>query len=497
MPTLKSLVAERKIRRGEQFLQTLEARAGLTRCGKDWLIASLDPMHDTRLDNLEGWPDLETASSVVRCIKQSVTVATNQGASANWDCHVVQWPWLDSLNSKRWLRSGASGANRILDTPLGTFNAGGLQIYGMPADGDLDITAGGIAELTIDPEFSQGPGRVVGMGFEVVNTTAEISQQGLVTVYRQNQPHPFPTTFSTITAGGVVDVPFTGHLVVSPPVDTATALLIPGSRQWKAKEGCYVVQSFVGQDNPPLTVNYEAPIISTQDDDCASVNSSQVYAPATGLLGTTGQAGINVATKIYPIHMGGAIFTGLSASTTLTINWVVYYETFPNPSEQGILVLATPSAPYDPVALELFSHTLMKMPVGVPAIENAEGDWFDGLMTFIRDAAPIAAPILAGFNPAFGLAASAAGSMAGSYLTPPGAVARPPPLPARDASYVAAQRQLIRSEVKAEKNYKKRVKKKAKKRAARALAAEDRTVAKKMSQAEQRRLMNKLMREGY
>jgi hypothetical protein len=376
--TINPLVASKlsnKIVRGEHIFSQLENSLGLTECGRDWLIAALDPMHDSRLTKLDGWPDVEGSASVVCCVKQSVTVASNQGATANWDCHVVQWPYFDALNSRKWNRTD----NRVISAPVGNFNTGGLQVYGKASDGSpLDISVGGLAELTLDTDFSQGTGRLVGAGFEVVNTTAEISQQGLCTVYRMNQPKMEPSVFITETTGSVPDLPVSAQTLRLPPTLLSDALLIPGSRQWKAKDGCYVVQSFVGQDNPPQTVGFTAPVILPNDDvpggEGANVGGIAI-APAAG---TTigGAVGINIATKIYPIHMGGAIFTGLSAATTLTINWILYYEVFPTPTQQEMLVLSTPSATWDTVALNLYSKVVSQLPVGVQASDNASGDWF-------------------------------------------------------------------------------------------------------------------------
>jgi hypothetical protein len=330
---------------------------------------------------------------------------------------------------------------------------GALQVYGTAAGVNLDVTvpAATVGQIPLGNTISQGSGRVVGMAFEVVNTTAEIAKQGQTTVYRQPQSHPTGDTWISATVAPVIDIPFSAHAIRSPPINQAQAMLYPGSRQWMAKEGCYVVQTFVGQDNPPQVVRYDQPVViqnPTQEDFAAATNAYTVLAPLTGQMipGANGM-GMNVATKIYPLHMGGAIFTGLSSTSTLTLTQNVFYETFPSTAETDILVLATPSAQYDPIALEIFSHCLSSMPVGVPASDNAEGSWFDGLMSIIRDVAPIAAPILSAFHPAFGIGAVAAGRMADSYLVAPNANRKPkmkplPPLPPPKLS-MAQKRQVL------------------------------------------------------
>ncbi len=85
---------------------------------------------------------------------------------------------------------------------------------------------------------------------------------------------------------------------------------------------------------------------------------------------------IQACGRVHPFHQSGAIFTGLSFNTTLTLNLNVYYESFPSMSDPNILALAKPSAIYDPCALELYSRVLQELPVGVPVRENGLGDWF-------------------------------------------------------------------------------------------------------------------------
>jgi hypothetical protein len=165
-------------------------------------------------------------------------------------------------------------------------------------------------------------------------------------------------------------------------------MLLPGTRQWKAADGVYIAVPFVGQDNPPLSADYIQPLIQhdgTVEDTVTYVQDAFVannvgllsvptfndYALTTGVITST-----CVAQHLFPQHQTGAIFTGLSATSTLTLTVNYYLESFPGPAEPGILVLATPSAQYDPVALELFSHCLGTLPVGVPAGDNIMGSWF-------------------------------------------------------------------------------------------------------------------------
>jgi hypothetical protein len=119
--------------------------------------------------------------------------------------------------------------------------------------------------------------------------------------------------------------------------------------------------------------------------------------------------GIQQATKLYPIQQVGAFFQGLSEETTLSISMNVFVETFPTVAEPEILVLATPSACYDPVALQIFSNALSVLPVGVPAGFNPFGEWFTDIVSTLSDWLTVPATAL---NPVLGAGVGVAGKMA-------------------------------------------------------------------------------------
>jgi len=99
----------------------------------------------------------------------------------------------------------------------------------------------------------------------------------------------------------------------------------------------------------------------------------------------------------------GAYFTGLSPTTTLTINWNVLIERFPSAADADLVVLAKPSPRYDPTALELYSLCMQNMPVGVPVKENGLGDWFMKVIGRARDIVMPALRIGSAINPKIGL----------------------------------------------------------------------------------------------
>jgi len=269
--------------------------------------------------------------------------------------------------------------------------------------------------------YLTGEYRIVGMGFEVINTTAELNVQGLVTVYRQpvanidSAKSVLVTTGSISNSGGVNSTYVFGYpdvlLSNAPPVTPGEALLLEGSKQWKAKDGAYVVSTFNSSENPPGQ-NSTSPILHLSALDPAvaagvnwvyitpssgiNVPSSFAPAPITGnpavtpnnfqlvLLPTGG-------VWMQPFNGSGAYFTGLSNSTTLQLNAIYYIERFPTQQDTDLVVLARNSCRGDNIALDLYSEIVKEMPVGVPQRMNGMGEWFADA---VSSAADFISPVL-------------------------------------------------------------------------------------------------------
>jgi len=393
------------------MMELLVERDVLTPSGKDFLIAALDPMHDNQLKELQGWPDVETASSVVRCIKQTQSISGKVGGG-NWDLSLDLYPFLDNLPSQVYDRTNNTIVKRATPAP---FSIGGLCGYRLAPGAPLDITSTPEFQTVLNDVYSKGAGRIVGLGIEVVNTTSALNKQGQVTVWRQsNGSNLAESTYSLTGATGAFLGPASVIPIQSPPLSSADAMLIPGSRQWAAEDGCYIVAPFVGQDNPPTLVNYDQPTVMLGTSADGTFNAvGPVPSPYANTAAITYPVPLDTwtarPTRVYPLHQCGAYFQGLSEQTTLAITMNVYIETFPTVSEPDILVLATPSAEYDPKALQIFSHALSQLPVGVPAGWNVFGDWFTDIVSTLSDWFVGPATLA---NPAIGAGVAAAGALA-------------------------------------------------------------------------------------
>lgn len=420
-------VTRDRVTRGEKILQAMVGRQGLTQSGHDFLLAALDPMHDTQLKDLQGWPDVECSSSIVRCVKQTIQVQVPSSlAAGNWDCSAVLWPFFNATSMGLTTRVND---RIVLPNPGLAHSHGGLTIYASVSGQPIDysgISLPPLASLVLDDSYSSGAQRIVGVGIEAVNTTSDLYRQGQVTVYRQSN-NTFASNDIQINLNGLPIGFYSGTFLSAPPSTLPEVMLIPGSRQWKAADGAYCVASFVGQDNPPKVVDYIQPLIlssvipdqtfnlpdGTYPSSSNSVNTQNVIAANPFGVGSPTPAYYQaVPQRLVPLHQSGIFFTGLSPQTTIAFTLNVYVETFPTIAEPSILVLATPSATYDPLALQIFSECLASLPVGVPAGMNPFGEWFAEV---VSKASNFLTPVLSAINPALGLASNAAGELARSY----------------------------------------------------------------------------------
>jgi len=387
------------VARSERVLNAIGSRVGLTECGRDWLIASVDPYHDTPL-NVTGYPDTNEAASVVQVIKLSSTLVAP--GSANWDAHIHQFPWLGSTgNPQTKILAGTDSGSTFTITGSPTQSNTywtGLSIDCVPsASPTFHYTNTTITQpfnSALQPYLSN-EFRVIAMGFEVINTTTDVNIQGLVTTYRYPMPDldsaktlPIFQSNTNALALGFQDVLRT----VAPPDTPNTALLLEGSRQWKAKEGCYCVGT-LNSSEIPTGVNNCGVIIGLSPTD-------PIYAGSQSAISTPTNAGTSTIpsspafsltvfgapeSNMTKFNHFGAYFSGLSAATTLQVNTIYIVERFPTSQETDLVVLAKPSCRADHAALELYSEVSRMMPVGVPQRMNGLGEWFSDAVSAASD----------------------------------------------------------------------------------------------------------------
>jgi len=441
---------------GERVLKAISDKLGVSDAGRAWITAAIDPYHDTALD-VCGYPDTEESACIVQVVKSSYTIAAPSSAgSGNWDAHISSFPWLLPTTLVGISDPGANLGAILITAESLAGGLGGLMVDTVPTTTPPTptfqmVTSGSpswvnLDSATITPFIPfEGEWRQIAVGFEVINTTSDLNVQGLVTTYAS--PFPQRASKSVLSAervvAGSLPIIVSGSIEVLIaslcPTTTATAMLLPGSRQWKAKEGAYVVPRLNTQD---LAVGTDstAVVLDSNSDPISPFSIAGTVGTANNIPNSapvfTYQTIRNVPIAMSDFNWGGAYFTGLSNSSVLTVNITRYIERFPsiqNPLDAQLVVLAKPPAKYDPQAMELYSVVSSMMPTGVPQRMNGFGEWFREAVQEARNAI---APALAAIPHPLAQAAAGAlrvgGSIADSYSK---AAPMVPNVPAVGATY--------------------------------------------------------------
>lgn len=426
--------------RADKVFAQVSAASGLTRDGAEWLKQALDPFHDTMTRPI-GYPDTTASASVVQCIKQSYPITCPTGVPGNWDCNIVMMPWLSATTALASTTNGAGGVGNGLaqiNAAAGGPLCGGVQVIAAASGTSLAISTPNSTTYTNQPQtipttYLQGNSRCVGMAMEICNTTSDLNRQGLATVYRipvpQNDDGSTVDIKSFITAD---TTSFTGAASIiympQPPVNIAAAQLFAGTKAWAAEKGSYNVATLNTPDVPALGVSFTQPVMYATAASDATVFMQTISRNNSNAVANVGLAQVP---GVYwtEFDMSGTFFTGLSNSTTLTVNYIVYIERFPTQDDLDLIVSAKASPQYDIRALELYSEVAQNVPVAVCFDENDSGGWWDGIVGAVKSVvgmssgvAKLAAPILSSIpHPAvqgFGHAAQAIGSF-GDYFDQP------------------------------------------------------------------------------
>ncbi len=413
-------------------LDTLVGDKVITPEGKNWFIEATDPFHDNRV-TLTGYPDTNVAASLVQCVKKTQTFMKPSALPAgNWDTNIVLWPnpvqfpvggsnQIESWACSTVTTGRAGHINQdVNNTNSGTiqpYHLGGVSAFsaksGDPTYGTSDVltTDGTALSLGLDESYLTGSARVIGMGFEVVNTTSQLYKQGQVTCYRQPTPD-----CSRMPAWGLTKVQsgpsyYQGYGSVyslkQPPATQQQAMLLEGTVQWGAEDGCYAIATMNSMHNPAKQSEPQL-IVSWQDDWSQQTGPGLGIGTKIQVFGGWANYAVTPVTHIAPYNLSGAYFTGLSPETTLSVTVVWYIQRFPDPFETDLSVIAYPSPGYDPMALELYARAMKHLPVAVKQGDNPLGEWFKSVASKV---AKVAAPVLktiAPAHPALGMLATGA-----------------------------------------------------------------------------------------
>jgi len=325
--------------RGKDPMRGLCQSRQITSEGCDWLKFALDPFHDLQLDNMKGYPDVNTEPTVIVKIRQAAEISAPAGLvdnwpGSNWDCHIALSPidWAKPTGVVTETGLGSAEGYNIAATvfpqgstdsaqsypagflrnvggdpvtavsPWVTGRLDGLMINSVPAGapqgGDMTYTPGhcpkeagngyALNNIVLDnyldfDETDLGVYRLVYSGFEVVNTTAQIYKQGACTVYEYG--HSYETSQvsgakdKTSADPSITTESFATNSFRCPPNTIAEAKIMPGAHSWPAQDGCYCTSKFLGE-NPFQSATMRNYFI--QQNNEKSLRESGYVSAATG-----------------------------------------------------------------------------------------------------------------------------------------------------------------------------------------------------------------------
>jgi len=412
------------------LLQNLVDSRQITPDGKEWLTLALDPFHDYS-HQVAGYPDADCSQTVVSCYQYQATVSVPAGvaAGATWDMHVYNLPVGDS---KAFSVNNLDGTWYFYTEPATTQNRsiGPLNIVKGPAGAVLGPAIPATANVTqdvlpplADYSVDAGISRVIGMGYEIINTSAPLVKQGTLTAYRMPQ---LGNTFQMVARNnaGTFTAPVTGQMWREPPDTVAEANLLKGTRTWAAAEGAYVTCMQNSVHNPLTQLESNCLMFTQQSSPPGSGSSPTImsqFLTVPGAATSPNASSVGFApSKTMPYDTTGVFLTGLSYESTITVKVRFYVERAPTWTEPSLAVLASPSAGYDVKALELYAMAANVLPIAVKVNENAKGDWWRAVLSVVKAVAPPLGMALSPFIPAAGLVGTGIGKIAGQLDTSAG-----------------------------------------------------------------------------
>jgi len=292
----------------------------------------------------------------------------------------------DTVVETNYFRSTVSAAGDLSQSGSGLQVAGGWNVFCVGVGEDWQTASDGTDndEVAIDPTYTSGAWRLISTGCEVVNTTAELYKGGSVTVFRS--PSIAPACSVNITDVATLPCRSIGLL---PPSTQNEAALYPDSKTWGAEEGSYQVATLNTKDNPYYTpVPGVAGMISPSSyTDLENATGWLGYFPFNGD-GDPVRGFTSSLASGLPYDCVGSVYSGLNPNTTMQVTTRYYFERHPTIADPDLLTLSQPSAPYDPLILEILSRVTRELPVGVMVKENPMGEWFNDVLEFVGEWGP-------------------------------------------------------------------------------------------------------------
>lgn len=426
------------IYRTSKFMDLLESKTSLTRAGKLCITKMLDPFHDTEVP-LGPIPDGNTRPVITQEIRSSVQITTNGDdlSIALLPFHFCNTAGLNDgerftysvPETLAYKTAGSMSTTTLWNnhvvvgaTPLATgtaFTTGFLDVRLRNSggkfypDGSSDFPDSRVVVLPNTQPTGAGLRRLLAVGLELHNTTADLYKQGTITCYRK------PVSYGHLKAHHMAAMPPVGrtmnalgpdvdHEIANLPEDSVgRAMAYPGSTQWEASKGAYVVATIADLEEQDLCVNSTGFPGMEYGDFSSYPNWVGTNVFAYDYRGRCNYHMNGVApgnepeasyTFRYPeeyirtgMNTSGILATGLSAQTTFTLTVKAIWEFAPSlgdSSVEQLVWLAKTPPPLDPTFVEMYQAAAVQLPAAVPVNENPEGEWWRKVESIIQAVLP-------------------------------------------------------------------------------------------------------------
>lgn len=361
----------------EQRIKTVCDRLGISEGGRLWMDIALDPFKDI-VQKPIGYPDRNMAPTVIQTVHDSINISKPSDlGEGNWDCMI----FLDQVWQSQPL-FGTTAVNiptafqKTAQSTTG-YNRGGLvvraDISGQPLN--TPRTKNDLCRSLVTDVFeAETSARIIGIGFEIHNTTAEIHKQGSIVTFRicdELESNVYVPIVDRLTSK--IPLSCEGVELAEPPYSVGQAIDQPGSVQWDAKDGAYIVPTFSSESNQPKDLK---PFIVCAKDG----NTGTRFVPPIKTDGTDTVVYFDENYKNVPLPttLVGAYMTGLSPESTFTVNLQYYIEQFPA-FDSPMHRISAPSCQEDFKAIELYTQITRQMPTGVKVDDNFSAAFISGV----------------------------------------------------------------------------------------------------------------------
>lgn len=394
---------------------------GLSQNGKIWLTRALDPFHDVVNLPPAGLPDESPYPTIVKEHTRAVPIKAPASVtgSATWSCAIFTMPTLNQTLMQK-TKEYSNGNMQIDAAGQDTAVFGTVTAVAWPEASGPDwfnptvlsdfATGSEFYSIGVNPQvttsFGHSLSRLVGGGFEVCNTTNPLNVQGKCTIANipQIESRDMVPQLSDADSTTTSTSPIFRYRLPASTVEQVRAM--PNSVTWHAEEGCYVPFRMDHCKNP-FTIDHNLPVVfSIPAPLTDSGTTSTCLSSDMADLASTSLPIVTNKWHHTPISSSVAIFSGLSASSTLDLN-VKFLEEIAPVTDLSLLAFGPKMYHADPLALRLYQESICLLPVGVYFSDNASAQFWSKAVDVVSK---IASPLVgAAFGPAAGTAVALGG----------------------------------------------------------------------------------------